>query len=209
MSNAESMRQEKNPQGFFELLPPGPEKGENGARRGLIWEALLMTHQVSSRGRIGGLPSHQGWNASGPFARTVQAPSSTGRPETKETLQGFRSGHEPDPENPVPSTVPGRPELIRPLGQLLVLFEHPPEFIVDFLLVLDTGEEDADPVAVILEVRGLVIDDERDLALLPEDLLLALAPHVPFPLLLCRGRIFTVVPEDTHNYSFRITCGCS
>ena len=98
------------------------------------------------------------------------------------------------------SPLSGISEFIRSLCFLLVLLKHSPQLVMDLLLVLDTSEQDADTIGVILEVCGLIVDDKRYLAILPERVLLALPPHVPFPLLFCRGGIFAVVPEDAHDH---------
>jgi hypothetical protein len=106
------------------------------------------------------------------------------------------------------SAFPGGGKLIGAFIFLLLLFEQSPDFIMDFLLVHDTRKKDTDTVGIVLDVRGLVIEDKEDLIVSPEAVLLAFPPHVPFALLFCRRCILAVVPEYSHDQNYRVLILC-
>jgi hypothetical protein len=88
-----------------------------------------------------------------------------------------------------------------------MLLKHPPDLVMDLLLVQDSGEQDTDPFKVILEIGCLIVQNEGNLSLIPKNMLLPLALHVPLALFPCRGCIFTVIPENTHNVPLRSHVG--
>jgi len=87
---------------------------------------------------------------------------------------------------------------------LLVVLYQPPHLILHLLFILEAGKEDPDIIDVIFQVGCFRIENEHDLSLRPEVKLLALPFHIAFPLLLCRGCIPFLVPEDTHTSPSRL-----
>jgi len=84
---------------------------------------------------------------------------------------------------------------------LLVVLYQPPYLVLHLLFVFVSGEEDPDIIDVIFQICCFRIQDEHDLSLGSEMKLLTLPFHVAFPLLLSRGCIPFLVPEDAYTSS--------
>jgi len=90
-------------------------------------------------------------------------------------------------------------ELVRALIPLRMLFKQPAHLVVNLLPVLDARKEDAETVTIILEIRGFIVYNKKDLIILSERVLFVFPPHIPLPLFLCRRGIFAVITKDSHG----------